>query len=99
VTEHGARVDQTNEAGTTALIVAAASGKLNVVKCLVDELGANINQGSFALHSLCVAAYDGHYNVVLFIVTAHARAWAMVLEGGINWISSEIKMHAETTVS
>jgi ribosomal protein L7/L12 len=79
--------------------MAAQRGHLEVVRCLVKEFAADVNEArAEGKTPLCIAAYNGHFNVVLFIVTVHAKAWAQILQGCTTQIFSELKMRAESSV-
>ena len=60
----GSTLEQENDDGLTALLLAAQDGKLDVIKFLIDwgcELETTSNIGWTAL--MCASAY-GHLNVV-----------------------------------
>ena len=62
-------VEDENEYGDTALIVASEKGYSEIVTILIRELGANVNainnMNTTALH---FAAYEGHLSVVEILV-------------------------------
>jgi ankyrin repeat protein len=70
----GANVNQSSRDGLFPLFIAAMSGNLDMVRCLVNELGADVNQGRSGggklagATSLMAAIYGGHLNVVRCLV-------------------------------
>ena len=81
----GARVEKTDETEKRPeLYIAAGNGNLDIVKCLVEECGANIQQQGIwsdcygwnkfsQVTPMCVAAYKNKLNVVKYLVSKGAR--------------------------
>lgn len=75
-------VDAQNEAGRTALMVAAEKGNLEAVKWLLERGAyprAYDDDGWSALHN---AAYVGNASLVRVLLDAGAVPWAMTKQGG-----------------
>jgi ankyrin repeat protein len=59
-------------ASDPSLFYAAGLGKLDVVRCLVRENGADVNQSEYEGASfLCIAAHEGHLDVVCCLVNEY----------------------------
>jgi ankyrin repeat protein len=81
VQEPGADVSQTLD-GDTPLGIAALNGFSDLVRLLVTELGADVNQGIQDVGTpLCMAAYKGHLAVVRCLVELGAEVDAVSADG------------------
>jgi ankyrin repeat protein len=74
VKELGADVNQAQETGATALIMAAQEGHANILQVLVEELGADINQADTEVCSpMLWAASKGRLSIVRTLLKLRAN--------------------------
>ena len=67
--EGGARIDEKDKDGNTALLLAAANGHLPVVQWLLKEGGARIDEkNNMAIPRCCWQPADGHLPVVQWLL-------------------------------
>lgn len=80
--QRGVNVDATDDAGRTALMLAAANGHETIVRLLI-EYGANVNAiDSDGKSALALAAENGHVDVVRWLVEHGAE---LVATDGKEW--------------
>ncbi|VDK44335.1 unnamed protein product [Anisakis simplex] len=82
--------------GAPALWAAAAAGHLSIVRCLVEEGGADINQTTNSNSSpLRGACYDGHYEIVKYLVDKGADIELANRHGHTPLMIAAFKMRTE----
>lgn len=70
--------DQNEETKETTLTLACYDGFLEIVDCLI-KAGANIDLGQ--LTALMIAAREGHFDIVRYILNCSANVEAQTFEG------------------
>ncbi|KAM3725436.1 Sex-determining protein [Dirofilaria immitis] len=82
--------------GAPVLWAAAAAGHLEIVRYLVEEAGANINQTTQSNSSpLRGACYDGHYDIVEYLVKKGADIELANRHGHTPLMIAAFKMRAD----
>jgi hypothetical protein len=69
--------DQVRREGTSALYIASQEGHLDVMRCLVEELGADANRSRHnGLTPLMAASVKGHRKVIVYLLKHGANPQA-----------------------